>query len=248
MKRLCWALVAALVLATLGCGKAPLEVLEEYRPKIEAFEAKLARVKTKIAAATGHDCPKALSPAPVFSERFERPGWNTNFLMFDELTDPFHVDPPEWLPVPEDRRGHGRSFTFLNDAVRSARQRYSVDGYYKPEEASSAAGAILKDDLDRALAVRYLVVVRIEGLTAPRRVGETSFVPGLLTVGASVVDLETEEIACSVAVAVTSSDKVQLRSEKLDADYYLTGDLMTAAKAQFYEELGQRAGFELIPY
>jgi len=176
----------ALVLL-FGCGETRREVIDRYRPRMDAMRQKLAALHEKLPAELT-PLARELDPKPVYDEE-TRTG-NADFLTEEELLD-VYAKPPFDLT--------------LSVGLKNC---LGWTGSSNPmaESALGERDGTFEADFESALATRYLVVLR-------SRAEEISFQGGVFSGGdasidAFVIDLGTEELVAAARVSASPEGQV----------------------------------------
>lgn len=170
----------------LGCGETRREVIDRYRPRMDAMRQKLAALHEKLPEELT-PISRELEPKPVYDEK-ARTG-NTDFLSEEELLD-VYADP---------------SFDVMLSIGLESCLGWTGSSNPMAESALGERDGTFEADFESALSTRYLVVLqsRAEGIA----VRGGTFSGGAAEIDAFVVDLTTDEVAAAVTVSAAPEDR-----------------------------------------
>jgi hypothetical protein len=109
----------------------------------------------------------------------------------------------------------------------------------------------LEETLKKALAYRYLIVLRPATFVAPVAVSESAYKPGTADIEALIVDLESNKVVSASRFTASSSDTVsysykqgESKESRLEAFAYST--LYTDARQKLEKLLAEMTGGEFV--
>src|SRR5262245_43711073 len=171
--------VAFVAAVCVGCGKTNKDIIDEYRPKIDAKREQLRLIGQKLPApGAGVDRGRPnLNPLPVFDKKARE--YNTEFLGVEQLTDP-DAKPACDLIL---------SATLLDCLLWTGPKNPMA-----PSVLSQSAGKDFARNFEDALACRYAIVYRALDYQKPVVLSEKSYRAGTVTLEVFVADLESKEV------------------------------------------------------
>jgi hypothetical protein len=191
------ACLLALIVTCIGCGETNREVFKRYEPqfaqKRQQFNqiAKTLPPSGSVKAAIVAD----LSPAPVYDAKSK--SYNTEIVMYDQLLDPDIQS--------ED---HSRLDLLLSGDLLTCMKWTGPNNPMSATTLDERAGD-MEHTLKKALALRYLVVLRPANFVPPVAVNESTYKPGTADIEAFVVDMESIKVAGSFRFAAQSASQVE---------------------------------------
>jgi hypothetical protein len=218
----CWVWLAFTVVAA-GCGGSSPEtvgqVRDRYRLKMAAMRQQMRLLHQRVpATATG--MTNRLDPAPVYSEDG---GGNTDFIALEHLAD---IEARPAVDV-----GLGRDLSTALSWTGPA----SIDDPTARREAT----ADIAQTFDRALATRYLVVLR--SAKAPVTGQQKMYTGGEATVEAFVMDMKNNAIVASTSARGAAAGPIQVDlAAGWRRDEHAAALISTAAKAQLRQDLAAK--------
>ncbi|MCB9891394.1 MAG: hypothetical protein H6833_07095 [Planctomycetes bacterium] len=224
-------------LVLLSCGPSNQDVFDEYRGRFEDMRAKWKRIHDHLPAA-GRTSPANLikvTPKPTFHE--DGDGNDTEIVMLEQL-----VDPDARLAF--DLR--------LSDDLLRGMNWTGPENPMAESVRGERAGDSLRDELEHALATRYLVVVRVLQHDPPRTVSEGRFTRGSIAFEALLIDLAAEKVLGAVACSATNAERVEYMvregsdSRERRLEDFAASDLWERAREDLCTKLGQATGGEFV--
>jgi hypothetical protein len=177
--------VLMLAVVALGCSK-DVDVMAEYRPRLDKITEQLAQLKPMLARATIE--PIKDKPEPPLQLM---PYGNTILIDFDDLTKPDTSVTSTWS-------------SDLTMALSWAKQTN------KPSSSESTQRS-MRNVLDAAVGTRYVIAVRYLEYEAPKLIDKDTFEPGSQTARVYLVDLPANKLLGGFEVKATTPDEVRFR-------------------------------------
>jgi hypothetical protein len=226
-------LTAALVAAVCaGCGKSNQDVIQEYRPKIDAKREELRQLSQRLPppSASLDKGRLKLDPLPVFDAKGRR--YNTVFLGVEQLADADAKPEYDLIvsgPLLDCLRWTGPK----NPMVESALSRSADKDFPKR--------------FDDALACRYAVVYRMLDYKPPVVLGETSYQAGTLALEVLFADLGSKEVLATLRLSARSAPVVEYTFKEGEdrtraAERWAHSSLTMDARKQLAQALADRTG------
>ena len=141
-----------------------------------------------------------LSPKPVYGVK---DSGNTEIVMYHQLLNP-DIKP----------EGHNRLDLILSGGLLNAMQWTGPNNPMSPSALDKRSVPDMEASLGKALATRYLAVVRPARFDAPVATSETSFKGGSADVEVFVADLQDSRVPASGRFTAHSSTNVEYLSKK----------------------------------
>lgn len=178
-------LLLAGVLVLGGCGETNQQVIDRYRPQMEAVGVRLKAIHGRLPA-TLAPLEAKLNPAPVFA----KDKGNTEILAEEQLLD-VHAAPAFELN--------------LSPRLRTC---LMWTGPKNPMAASALArrDKQFEKNFQRALEARYLVALRTRA--GSLHVDEKTFSGGAASLEAFVVDLKTDQLVAATAAEAAPEARI----------------------------------------
>jgi len=142
----------------------------------------------------------SLSPKPVYGVK---DSGNTEIVMYDQLLNPDIKS-----------EGHNRLDLILSGGLLNAMKWTGPNNPMSPSVLDNRSAPDMERSLSKALATRYLVVVRPARFDAPVAVSENSFKGGSADVEVFVADLQDSHVPASGRYTAHSSTNVEYLSKK----------------------------------
>lgn len=178
-----------------------------------------------------------LSPKPVYGAR---DSGNTEIVMYDQLLNP-------------DVRseGHNRFDLVLSGGLLNTMKWTGPNNPMSPSVLDKKSAPDTEPSLGKALATRYLVVVRPAGFDAPVAVSENSFKGGSAGVEVFVADLQDSHVPACGRFTAHSSANVEYVSKKGEdkqarLEEFAYSSLFTDARQKLGTLLPQITGGEFV--
>ena len=193
-----------LMLLCIGCGRD-----ETNRALFKRYESQFAAKRQQfnsIAQALPEpgsvqgNTVASLSPKPVYGLNDSA---NTEIVMYDQLLNPY-IKP----------EGHNRLDLILSGGLLNAMKWTGPNNPTSPSVLDKRSVPDMEPSLNKALATRYLVVVRPDRFDAPVAVSEDSFKGGSADVEVFVADLQDGHVPASGRITAHSSTNVQYMAKK----------------------------------
>jgi hypothetical protein len=178
---------AAMLVVVVALGCKDVDVMAEYRPRLDKIVQQLARLQRTLDNAPIE--PIKDKPEPPLKLV---PYGNTIIIDFDHLTRP-------------DATSAQRSE--LKTALAWAKDT-------RKRSSSESTDRSMRNVLDAAVGIRYVVVVRYLASEAAQLVDKDTFEPGSQTARVYLVDLPADKVLGGFDIKATSSDEVHFTFEK----------------------------------
>ncbi len=175
-----------------ACGPTNGEVIDSYKPKMDAVRDKLTKLAATLPA------PAAIRPGQktAFDPPLTRS--NTDFLHYEHLLDVYADAPLDF------------------HLQRDLKTALSWSGPKNPLRTLDDTADGMDQNFERALAKRYLVIHRTVKIQLPVATSATEFKQGGAFIEGFVVDLESSAVRASYAFVATNSKQVGYRYRKGD--------------------------------
>ena len=225
-RSMCIGIAVSAVLGLVGCGKSNQEVIDEYRDRFEQKRTQLAEIAKKLppkGSVAANSCTTPPDPKPVFRKKsFIAPEQqaqnNTDVVMAAQLENP-----------DVNLRLDNAWDLLLSDSLVVTLQ------WTGPQSPLSATGNTATDEFrqnfERALGLRYLVVGRVAEDVAPQILDEKTFVPGHIRLEGFVVDLKSNQVICSLVATAESDTSIGYQYKKREDGSNAENPLERAAAA-----------------
>jgi len=192
-----------LLLLYIGCGGETNRALfKRYEGPFAAKRQQFNSIAQALPApgSVQGNTVASLSPKPVYCVKDST---NTEIVMYDQLLNP-------------DIRseGHNRLDLILSGGLLNAMKWTGPNNPTSPSVLDKRSVPDMEPSLNKALATRYLVVVRPARFDAPVAVSEYSFKGGSADVEVFVADLQDNHVPASGRFTAHSSTNVEYLSKK----------------------------------
>jgi hypothetical protein len=224
-----------LALLLTGCPPSMGEVVDQNAPALSARHAALKEVVASLPAPGSLSAPSpaaGLTPAPIYDEVQDT--FTLELLQAEYVSDPLL-----------DLKPAGKLDLYLGEVLKDALS--SVAGGLKPEHRSQASNDHFRGKFEKALAVRYVGLVRTVEYAAPVATSEKEFTGGHAKLEVFVVDLQDRSVKASFPVEARSSTRVSYEykqgedpRERLQAFAHST--MWSSARDQIADGLRKHAG------
>lgn len=187
------------VLALTGCPPTFGEVADQFAPKLNAHHAELKKVASTFPAAGSIKAPTAatgLDPAPVYDE--DAGTYTMDLVQLEQLEDPKF----EFFRFPD------KLDLLLSNVYVVPVKEVAPEGMSADDRARSSNEYYPKQ-FERALALRYLTVVRTLSYAKPVATSETQFEGGTATFDVFLIDTQDKTIKASFAIEARSKPSVE---------------------------------------
>ncbi len=230
----------ALLALSLNCGGETNRQLfkryeNQFAEKRQQFK-KIADLLPAPGTITGN-IPANLSVKPVFNAKTK--SFNTEIVMYDQLLD----------PDIESREQKRLDLLLSGDLLLG--MKWTGPKNPMSESALDNSAGEMEQTFKKALACRYLIVLRPATFIAPVAVSESEYKPGVADIEALVVDLESNKVVGSSRFTASSANKVEYvykqgesRESRLEAFAYST--LYTEARQKLEKSLADMTGGEFV--
>ncbi len=236
MKKISYLLLLAILFFQIGCGPKVSEVFKKYENEFKKKREQFQTIANALPASDGHDagksCP-AMNPAIEFNKKI--PKYNTEMVMFEQLSDPDAKPKMDIAPKSE----------LLNSI-----QWTGPKNPMSPSVLGNRAGDT-EERLKAALAYRYLVVSRLANLTEPVALDEKTYTPGKATIETYIVDLTNNQSLCSFVIEAKSASVVNYsykgnESKQKQLENFAHSSLWEDARKQMLDLLRQKANATIV--
>jgi hypothetical protein len=231
----------AIIIATLpllGCPPSFGEVADRYAARMNARNAELKQVVAALPAPGSLSAPTAaagLTPAPVYDEATST--YTMDLLQVEQVDD----------PAVDLRLQKKLDLILSNVYIQPMR-----DVAPSTEEARSrSSNDYYPTTFEKALALRYIALVRTVEFTPPEAVSDTEYTGGTARLEVFLIDLQDRSVKASFPVTARPAEKVEYeykegddRKERLKAFAYST--MWESARLQIAEGLKQHAGATVV--
>jgi len=192
----------ALVFTCLGCRETHRQLFKRYEDQFAAKRRQFQKVAQILPPAGSVQGTTAanLSPQPVYDAKGE--SYNTEIVMYDQLLDPDIQS-----------QDHRRLDLLLSGDLLRAIQWTGPKNPMSASALDQGAGD-MEQDLKKAVAFRYLVVLRPANFVAPVAVDENTYKPGIADVEGFVVDMDSNKVAGSFRFSAQSESRVEYAYKK----------------------------------
>ncbi len=235
------AVFAVILLALcLNCGgETNRQVFKRYENPFAEKRQQFKKIAEMLPASgtMAANAPASLSVKPVFNAKNK--SYNTEIVMYDQLLD----------PDTESKEQKRLDLLLSGDLLLG--MKWTGPKNPMSESALDNSGGDLEQSLKKALAYRYLVVLRPAAFVAPVAVSESAYKPGVADIEALVVDLESNKVVCSCRFTASSASTVEYvykagesRESRLEAFAYST--LYTEARQKLEKLLAETTGGEFV--
>lgn len=230
------------VLALTGCPPTFGEVADQFAPKLNAQHAELEKVASTFPAPGSVKAPTAatgLTPAPVHDE--DAGTYTMDLVQLEQLEDPRF----EFFRFPD------KLDLILSKVYVVPMKEVSPEGMSADDRARSSNEYYPKQ-FERALALRYLAVVRTVTYVKPVATSETQFEGGTATFEVFLLDTQDKTIKASFPVEARSKPSVEYmyqegkddKKERLAA--FARSTLWEDAREKIAEGLRTHAGATVV--
>jgi hypothetical protein len=223
---------AFVALVCLGCGKSNKDVINEYRPKIDARRETLAQINRKLpAAGVGVDSGRLkLNPLPVFDNKGRQ--FNAAVLSVEQLADA-DAKPAYDLII---------SGPLLDCLLWTGPKNPMASS-----ALSASAGKDFTRQFEDALDCRYLVIYRTLDHKPPVVLSEKNYQAGTLTLEVFLADMESKEVLSAFRVSARSAPVIEYTFKEGEdriraAEGWAQSSLTTDARKQLAQALAERTG------
>lgn len=193
-----------LMLLCIGCGRGETNraLFKRYESQFAAKRQQFNSIAQALPApgSVQGNTVASLSPKPVYGVKDSA---NTEIVMYDQLLNPDIKS-----------EGHNRLDLILSGGLLNAMQWTGPNNPTSPSVLDKRSVPDMETSLNKALATRYLVVVRPARFDAPVAVSEDSFKGGSADVEVFVADLQDSHVPASGRFTAHSSTKVEYLSKK----------------------------------
>ncbi len=233
--------MGALVLAMicLSCGETNRQVFQRYEAQFAAKRDQFKKIAQMLptSGSVKGTMPAKLSPSPVYNVKTDT--YNTEIVMFDQLLDP-----------DIESRDHNRLDLILAGDLLRCVQWTGPKNPMSSSALDQRAGN-MEEQLKKALAIRYLVVVRPATYVAPTAVDENTYKPGMADIEVFITDMESNKVAGSFRYSAHSAAKVEYSYKKGESqasrlEEFAYSSLFTDARDQLAKLLTQTTGGQFV--
>jgi len=193
-----------LMLLCIGCGRGETNraLFKRYEGQFAAKRQQFNSIAQALPApgSVHGNTVASLSPKPVYGVK---DSGNTEIVMYDQLLNPDIKS-----------EGHNRLDMILSGGLLNAMKWTGPNNPMSPSVLDNRSAPDMERSLSKALATRYLVVVRPARFDAPVSVSENSFKGGSADVEVFVADLQDSHVPASGSFTAHSSTNVQYMVKK----------------------------------
>jgi hypothetical protein len=219
----------------MSSGPTNQQVIEEYKPKFVAKRGQLKKIAANVpplGSVTKNEGRQDLNPRPVHNRQTRE--YNTEIMMAEHLTDPDAKLQPERFEL------HGG--WHLRDALLWTGPKNPM-----AESALRASGTGLREDLEKALATNYLVVIRTVRYDRPVAIDTRRYRGGNLDLEGFVFDLRNDNPLGSFRISARPNNLVDYvyrkgEDQMQQAENFIHSTMWSNARKEAVQALSQVTG------